>query len=219
MSDDFNFEPILGLPEDLPLGEEILWQGNPNRFRLAWNSFGVMWISIYVFLAMLIHIYQGFLSSSSELLLPIIFFYFLIWLSTSGLMAFLANLQGKSSIYTITNKRVVMRIGVALPITFNIPFTQISSVDLKSYGRTGSLALSLSGSNKISYANCWPHVRPWHFSKPAPSLLFLENVEEISQILRSAMENELAFGRMSKKNLNLNENVENLMSQGNASVV
>ena len=78
MSDDFNFEPILGLPEDLPLGEEILWQGNPNRFRLAWNSFGVMWISIYVFLAMLIHIYQGFLSSSSELLLPIIFFYFLI---------------------------------------------------------------------------------------------------------------------------------------------
>ncbi len=95
MSDDFNFEPILGLPEDLPLGEEILWQGNPNRFRLAWNSFGVMWISIYVFLAMLIHIYQGFLSSSSELLLPIIFFYFLIWLSTSGLMAFLANLQGK----------------------------------------------------------------------------------------------------------------------------
>jgi len=134
-------------------------------------------------------------------------------------MAFLANLQGKSSIYTITNKRVVMRIGVALPITFNIPFTQISSVDLKSYGRTGSLALSLSGSNKISYANCWPHVRPWHFSKPAPSLLFLENVEEISQILRSAMENELAFGRMSKKNLNLNENVENLISQGNASVV
>ena len=112
-----------------------------------------------------------------------------------------------------------MRIGVALPITFNIPFTQISSVDLKSYGRTGSIALSLSGSNKISYANCWPHVRPWHFSKPAPSLLFLENVEEVSQILRSAMENELAFGRMSKKNVNLNENVENLMSQGNASVV
>jgi hypothetical protein len=55
--------------------------------------------------------------------------------------------------------------------------------------------------------------------KPAPSLLFLENAEEISQILRSAMENELAFGRMSKKNLNLNENAENLMSEGNPSVV
>ena len=33
--DDFKFEPVRGLPEALPEGEHILWQGSPVPGRLA----------------------------------------------------------------------------------------------------------------------------------------------------------------------------------------
>jgi hypothetical protein len=37
----------------------------------------------------------------------------------------------KTTLYTITNKRIVMRIGVALSATFNLPFTRIVSADMR----------------------------------------------------------------------------------------
>ena len=114
----------------------------------------------------------------------------------------LAHFQRASTIYTVTNKRIVLKIGAALPISYNIPFKQISSVDLKSYGVKGSIAISLLGDNKISYLSCWPHVRPWHFSKPCPSLLFLDNIEEVSQIIKKAMEDELIFSKLKNNDPN-----------------
>ena len=33
--DDFHFEPVRGLPEALPPGELILWQGSPDPGRLC----------------------------------------------------------------------------------------------------------------------------------------------------------------------------------------
>ena len=45
--DDFNFEPIRGLPEKLPEGEHILWQGSPDFRRLAREALGVRWIMAY----------------------------------------------------------------------------------------------------------------------------------------------------------------------------
>ncbi len=32
---DFDFDPVPGLPERLPAGEEILWQGRPEALTLA----------------------------------------------------------------------------------------------------------------------------------------------------------------------------------------
>ena len=108
-------------------------------------------------------------------------FYFLNWVGVSSILGVLAYFQIRSTIYTITNKRVVLRIGAALPITFNIPFKQISSVGVRTYGKTGSIALALSGNNKISYISCWPHARPWCFAKPEPSLIFLENIDDAAR--------------------------------------
>ena len=39
--DDFAIEPIPGLPERPPQGEEILWQGRPNWWALAKSACGV----------------------------------------------------------------------------------------------------------------------------------------------------------------------------------
>ena len=45
--DDFNFEPVRGLPEQLPPDEYILWQGSPKASRLAREALGLNWIMAY----------------------------------------------------------------------------------------------------------------------------------------------------------------------------
>ena len=207
MDDDFNFEPIPGLPEKLPVGEELLWQGRPTFLRLAWHSFGVIWITAYVLLAVITQIMQSILGLLELSLLPVFSFYFLNWTGASLILCILAYFQMRATIYTITNKRVVLRIGAALPITFNIPFKQISSVGVRTYGRTGSIALTLLGDNKISYISCWPHARPWYFANPEPSLIFLENIDEASEILQNAMNQELGFSSAKKSEINIKKRI------------
>ncbi|MEO1362599.1 MAG: PH domain-containing protein, partial [Pseudomonadota bacterium] len=36
--DDFEIEPVAGLPEAPPEGEQILWQGRPDTWALARES-------------------------------------------------------------------------------------------------------------------------------------------------------------------------------------
>ncbi|MCA3543939.1 MAG: PH domain-containing protein, partial [Rhodobacter sp.] len=45
--DDFSFEPVPGLPERPPPGEEILWQGRPDTLALAREAMGLTWIGGY----------------------------------------------------------------------------------------------------------------------------------------------------------------------------
>ena len=45
--DDFAVEPIEGLPELLPKGEVILWQGRPNWLQLTIESLNLWWIIGY----------------------------------------------------------------------------------------------------------------------------------------------------------------------------
>ena len=202
METDLKFETVNGLPEKLPPGERILWQGKPTVMLLAWHSFGLKLATLYVVVAMIYQLVLAFSATMQASLVPILVFYLLIWFLASSLLYLLAHFQRASTIYTVTNKRIVLKIGAALPISYNIPFKQISSVDLKSYGVKGSIAISLLGDNKISYLSCWPHVRPWHFSKPCPSLLFLDNIEEVSQIIKKAMEDELIFSELKNNDPN-----------------
>jgi hypothetical protein len=67
----------------------------------------------------------------------------------------LAWAQARTTVYTLTTARVVMRIGAALPVTFNLPFKQIGAarLDLRRDG-TGTIALDTLGETRISYLVC-----------------------------------------------------------------
>ena len=52
LSQSCEFEPQHGLPERLPAGEKLLWQGAPGAWRLAVQAFHFRKLAIY-FLAML----------------------------------------------------------------------------------------------------------------------------------------------------------------------
>ena len=53
-----------------------------------------------------------------------------------GLPALLAWLYARTTVYTITNRRVVMRFGVALPMSLNLPFRMVAAAGLQRPTRT-----------------------------------------------------------------------------------
>ena len=106
-----------------------------------------------------------------------------------GILGFLAWLNSRTTVYTITNRRVVLRFGAAVPKAINIPFTIIDAAAMKALpGGAGDLALTLKAPNKIAFLQLWPHARPWRMAKPQPTLRALGDVASAASVLASAME-------------------------------
>ena len=90
-------------------------------------------------------------------------------------------LYTKTTVYTITNQRLVLRFGVALPMMINIPWSKIEEIDLRRHGDgSGDIALTVSKDRRMSYWMLWPHLRPWKFSPVTPMLRSIGGVEEVA---------------------------------------
>lgn len=184
--DDFQVEPIRGLPEMPPEGEHILWQGSPSWTALARDAFKTRWIAGY-FAAMagwsVLNTGAGGAPIDLRAAVPFV----VMGGIALGLLYLIALVQAKTTVYTITNRRVAMRIGAALTVTLNLPFKWVGSADLAvRKNGNGTIALDLIGSTKFSYLVCWPHVRPWHINRPQPALRSIPNAEHVAEILAEA---------------------------------
>jgi hypothetical protein len=182
-------EPVYGLPEALPPGEQVLWQGAPRWQSLAVRAFHARKLAMYfgVLLA-----WRGIaaLADGSPLaeaaratlgLSP-------LPLGAIGILTFLAWLSSRSTVYTVTNERVVMRIGIVLTITLNLPFRVIESAGLRTYADgTGDIPLSLSGKDKVAIIHLWPHARPWRFARPEPMLRAIPDAAGVGALLSNAI--------------------------------
>ena len=191
--DDFAFEPIPGLPERPPVGEDILWQGRPAAYALARDAYGLHWIAGYF--ALIIAWRAGTAFADGGLGLALAMGIPDIGLAALGLgvVFLLAFAQARASLYTITSARVVMRIGAALSVTFNLPFAQLGSASLdKRRDGTGTIALLTTGETRISALIAWPHIRPWHFSKTQPALRCIPNAATVAALLAQAAKTRLA---------------------------
>jgi hypothetical protein len=186
---EHDFESIRGLPGELPEGEHILWQGAPRWMTLAQQAFHVRAVAAYfagmfalrVVAALAVGQSLPAVGRSILLVSPVA-------VLTIAVLAGLGWLYSRTTVYTITNKRVVIRFGVALPKAFNIPFAIIDSAAVKTLGgRKGDLALTLKAPNKIAFAHLWPNARPWRLASPEPTLRALADVQSAAEILASAM--------------------------------
>ncbi len=189
MTREHEFEPVHGLPEELPVGEEILWQGAPDWRAFAVQVFHVKAIALYgaVLCAwrFVTVLYDGYGVAAA---ISSAFSIALLMSVAVGLFCLLAWLIECTTAYTITNRRLVMRIGVALSITINIPFKIIASADCRTMkDGSGDIALTLQGTNKIAYPHLWPHARPWRFAQPEPTLRAVPDVERVAAILSDAL--------------------------------
>ena len=186
--DDFDFEPIKGLPAMPPDGEQILWQGSPRWKPLAIHAFHVRKVAIYF--AILVAWYAATSLYDGKPLLETASAtstFALISLACIGLLALLAYGYARSTVYTLTSKRLVLRHGLALPMSINIPFSQLGAASLAEHGDTGTLSLAPVKGVRIAWLALWPNVRPWQFANPQPAMRCIANPQKVAGLLAAAI--------------------------------
>jgi hypothetical protein len=189
---EHDFEAIRGVPGHLPEGEHILWQGAPRWITLAQQAFHIGAVAGYFGLMFAWRLIASVMAGQAlPAVLRSIVLVSPIAILTVGVLAGLAWLYSRTTVYTITNKRVVIRFGVALPKAFNIPLKIVESAAVKTLANGGGdVALALKGDNKIAFAHLWPNARPWRLAKPEPTFRALADVGTAATILASAMKDE-----------------------------
>jgi hypothetical protein len=180
---------IVGVREDLPTGERVLWQGAPHWRSLALQAFHVRKVAIYF--AVLIAL-QVWLRAADGIALSAAIggatMLAIAAAGTVGLLAFLAWAASRTTIYAITNRRVFMRIGIALPVFFNLPFKGIESAAVRvNADGTGDIPMALEPGAHLAYLHLWPHARPWQVKRPEPMLRAIPNAQAVAAILSQAL--------------------------------
>jgi hypothetical protein len=186
---EHEFEPVRGLPEVLPAGERMLWQGAPRWQSLAVQAFHVRKVAVYFALLAAFQAAAALVDGEA----PAAAIAASSWLVALGViavstLALLAWLAARGTVYTLTDRRIVMRFGIALPMTVNLPFSVVESAAAgrRSDG-TADIALTLARGSRIGYLVNWPNVRPWHFSRPQPMLRALPDGERAAALLADAL--------------------------------
>lgn len=186
---EHEFEAAHGLPEPLPPGERLLWQGRPDARVLAREMLHLRGLSLY-FAAMLLWrggtaLADGHPPAEAALATAGLLVLSLLALGLLGLLTWLVS---RTTVYTVTDRRVVMRIGIVLGITFNLPLRQIDSAGLRLYrDGSGDLALRLDGATRIGYVHLWPHARPWEFKRTQPMLRAVPQAAQVAELLAGAL--------------------------------
>lgn len=191
--DDFAVEPVKGLPEKPPAGEVILWQGRPDTWALAKEALNLWWIMGYFALLAIWRVAASAADYPLAQALTHAIPFLVIGALTAGIILLIAWVQAKATVYTVTTARVAMRVGAALTITLNLPYTRIEAadLDLKTSG-TGTIAFRTAGETKLSYLVLWPHVRPWHAKHTQPALRCIPDAERVARMIGEAVETRMA---------------------------
>ncbi len=200
---EYELEAEYGLPEKLPEGEKVIWQGSPNVWRTAKDIFYIRPVIAYFMFLVFFRIYDGItLEHSIKVIMISTAWMVALSVVCIGLLGALAYFTATSAVYTITNRRIVMRIGMALTLSFNLPYKEIISADFKAQkDGFGNIPLKVTESTKIGYLHLWPHVRPMQFNHPEPMLRNIANVQEVATLLTQAWsaENQIAVNQVVAK--------------------
>ena len=176
---EYENEPIPGLPAMLPPGEQILWQGSPDWRVLARTAFHTRLITGYF--AALAAIALGFALSGSGYTGVVM----TVALGVIGvaLLHLLAWGSARTTIYTLTNRRIVLRVGIAVPKCINLPLNLIGAVDLAARADgTGDVLLTVTGRQRLGYVALWPHARPWKLATPQPMLRAVPDAVDVAAL-------------------------------------
>lgn len=182
-------EPIPGIPEALHADERIVWQGKPKALRLAVQTLHVRLIfvcfALFTVWRLSTIVSRG---GADQEALYVALIASLAGVFGAGILIGLGVAMAQSTIYTITDKRIILRHGVTIRKYVNIPFEAVQTARLK-VGRThtGSIALATSDTTRVPYLHLWPHVRPWKLLRPETMMRAIPDVEHVADILCTAI--------------------------------
>ncbi len=153
-------------------GEDLIWRGTPDARAIARRALHLRLIAVYFVLATLADMVQTRLLHLGGIAalkagLPGL----LSGAATLGLVLAFAWGIARTTVYTITTRRVIMQFGLALPATLELPLERIAAASVRIRAdHMGDVALRLYGEDRLSFLKLWPHARPWHWLRPEPML-------------------------------------------------
>ena len=180
MITEYEVEAIPGLPGRLPPGERLLWQGAPNWRVLARTAFHTRGVAIYF--AILTLVALGFALTGSDASGVVITG--ILGIVGVALLHLLAWGTARTTMYSVTDRRIVMRVGMALPKCVNLPMERISAVGISlNADGTGDLPIALTQRQPLGYPALWPHVRGWHITDPQPMLRAVPDAATVGALI------------------------------------
>jgi hypothetical protein len=175
----------LGFSEKLPQGEQLLWQGQPERHALAARAMYLKYIAFY--LVALIAARTGYLILDGESVAT--WSGMLAWqvLASAFVMLLIVGLAvvySRTTRYSLTNERLIIKTGAAITIHINLPLQQITAADLREYSDgTGDITLQVSRAEKLYWLLLWPNTRSWWIRPLRPVLRGLKDVQTVAHLL------------------------------------
>jgi len=179
---------IRGVPHPLPAGEQLLWEGAPDARAVATHVFH--WRPLAGYFAVVLLLWGvatdapvGSPAFQSGLAIR-------LGLAVAALAVALgtAVAVARTTWYAITTHRLVLRIGMVLPMTINLPFTLLHAADLGVFrDGTGQLRLTLQRGHRLAYIALWPHCRVLALTHPEPVLRGLTDPRKVGAILARAV--------------------------------
>lgn len=173
----------------LPPGETVLWRGKPDWRHLALDAFYAPWVALYFVgigtwhLATTLHdggSRADALNAASTVIVPLAV--------SLALVSLLAWLSARSTVFTLTDRRIVMCYGVALPALINVPLHTIDALKVRrGLAGRGDVAFSLPRLGRLSFHQLWPYARPWHLFPASPMLRAVPQVAEVSALFADAV--------------------------------
>jgi hypothetical protein len=179
---------IRGVAHALPEGERLLWQGEPVPSLVAKHVFH-RWLVVGYFVAVLGWWLVGAWGTvEADAFLPMLGMRLGLAALVLGTVEFLARTVSKTTVYAITSERVVLKIGMVLPMSINIPFSKVQNAAVGRFrDGSGQIVLTMVPGNRLAYIALWPHCRVFQINQPQPVLRGLANPDEVATILRDAV--------------------------------
>jgi len=179
----------IGAPSARADEHPVLWQGRPCWRSAARRIFHIRIIASYCALmlaAAAASMFDGHTGTAqaaeSTLKLLVI-----SAIPLAGLLL-LAWLTQRTTVYTITDRSLTLRFGIALHATLAIPFGAIAEFSLCLHpDHTGDLALQLKDGQRVPYQKLWPHARRWRFVRPEPMMRCVPQAAVVGALLSRAL--------------------------------
>lgn len=156
--------------------ERVLWKGRPATGLLARTAFHAHTAGLYMAALAVIGLALGntgaalFAAGTGVVLVALL--YLLAWMSA------------RTTLYILTDTRLIMRIGMAIETRINLPLKQVKAAHLRPRpGGHGDIALELGGERLLGYILLWPHVRPWRYAMPQPMLRAVPDAVALAQTI------------------------------------
>ena len=180
---------VAGLPELLPRGEFVRWQGAPGWKDLALHGFHVRKLAVYFAILLVARVVVQ-VNAGTPLADTLGSTALLASLAGAalGFIAFYAWLASRAARYTLTNRRLVIRCGATLPMTINLPFDAVASADLRMRGNGhGDLPFTLTENCRPYWVILWPHVKPWSLKRVRPMLRSVPDARAVGEQVASSL--------------------------------